>query len=89
LAVESSTANVVRNDGFPIEGLFAAGEMVGGLVYANYPEGKGAKMTRSGMIKLTWKAGSGWTAGAVFGRRASVAGAKRAQQQLKRNGVKL
>jgi precorrin 3B synthase CobZ len=40
LAVEPSTANVVRNDGSCIQGLFAAGEMVGGLFYANYPGGK-------------------------------------------------
>ncbi|KAH0373285.1 FAD/NAD(P)-binding domain-containing protein, partial [Aureobasidium melanogenum] len=37
LAVEPTTANVVRDDGSRIEGLFAAGEMVGGLFYANYP----------------------------------------------------
>ncbi|CAD0087162.1 unnamed protein product [Aureobasidium vineae] len=40
LAVEPGTANVVKNDGSPIEGLFAAGEMVGGLFYTNYPGGK-------------------------------------------------
>ncbi|KAI4720610.1 hypothetical protein E4T48_03117 [Aureobasidium sp. EXF-10727] len=73
LVVEPSTANVVKNNGCPIEGLFAAGEMVGGLFYANYP------------------GGSGLTAGAVFGRRAGVAGAKVAQRahHLKRDGVKL
>ncbi|KAI5208494.1 hypothetical protein E4T39_01197 [Aureobasidium subglaciale] len=70
LAIAPSTANVVRNDGSCIDGLFAAGEMVGGLFYANYP------------------GGSGLTAGAVFGRRAGVAGAQRAEQQLKSN-VKL
>lgn len=39
LAIEPSTANVVRGDGSRIEGLFAAGEMVGGLFYGNYPGG--------------------------------------------------
>ncbi|KAI4843821.1 hypothetical protein E4T44_06534 [Aureobasidium sp. EXF-8845] len=41
LAVEPRTANVMRNDGSCIQGLFAAGEMVGGLFYANYPGGSG------------------------------------------------
>ena len=44
----------------PIPGLYAAGEMVGGIFYHNYP------------------AGTGLTAGAVFGRRAGAAAAAEA-----------
>lgn len=34
-------ARVLNDDGEPIRGLFAAGEMVGGLFYFNYPGGSG------------------------------------------------
>ncbi len=34
-------AQVMNVDGFPIAGLFAAGELVGGLFYFNYPGGTG------------------------------------------------
>jgi tricarballylate dehydrogenase len=34
-------AQVVSVDGLPISGLFAAGELVGGLFYFNYPGGTG------------------------------------------------
>ncbi len=34
-------ARVLDTDGFPIPGLFAAGELVGGLFYFNYPGGTG------------------------------------------------
>lgn len=61
LAINPDTAGVRRGDGEEIDGLFCAGEMVGGLFYSNYP------------------GGSGLTAGAVFGRRAGRAAAKRAQ----------
>ncbi|KPI34461.1 Fumarate flavoprotein subunit [Cyphellophora attinorum] len=47
----------------PIEGLFVAGEMLGGLFNENYP------------------GGSGLTAGAVFGRKAGTAAAKRALEK--------
>jgi tricarballylate dehydrogenase len=53
-------AQVVNTDGNPIPGLFAAGEMVGGIFYFNYA------------------AGSGLTAGAVFGRIAGTSAARAA-----------
>ena len=34
-------ARVISSDGEPIPGLYAAGEMVGGLFYFNYPSGSG------------------------------------------------
>jgi tricarballylate dehydrogenase len=34
-------ANVINTDGMAIPGLYAAGEMVGGLFYFNYPGGTG------------------------------------------------
>ncbi|HEX4209287.1 MAG TPA: FAD-dependent tricarballylate dehydrogenase TcuA, partial [Candidatus Binataceae bacterium] len=37
----SENAQVLNTDGLPIEGLFAAGELVGGLFYFNYPGGTG------------------------------------------------
>ena len=37
----TTDAEVVNADGAPIPGLFAAGEMVGGLFYHNYPGGSG------------------------------------------------
>ncbi len=37
----SSEGEVIRKDGGPLEGLFAAGEMVGGIFYENYPGGSG------------------------------------------------
>ena len=40
LAVDAS-ARVLGEDGEPIPGLFAAGELVGGLFYFNYPGGSG------------------------------------------------
>ena len=36
-----SQARVIAQDGEPIPGLFAAGELVGGLFYFNYPGGTG------------------------------------------------
>jgi len=36
-----TTAGVVDSDGAPIPGLYAAGELVGGLFYFNYPGGTG------------------------------------------------
>ena len=32
---------MISSDGAPIQGLFAAGELVGGLFYFNYPGGTG------------------------------------------------
>jgi tricarballylate dehydrogenase len=52
-------AQVVDLDFHPIPGLYAAGELVGGLFYFNYP------------------GGSGLTSGAVFGRIAGGAAARR------------
>ena len=37
----TSEASVVRTMGYPIPGLYAAGEMVGGLWHGNYPSGAG------------------------------------------------
>ncbi len=37
----NTDAQVIDTDGRPIDGLFAAGEMVGGLFYLNYPGGSG------------------------------------------------
>jgi tricarballylate dehydrogenase len=34
-------ARVIDSDGAPIPGLYAAGELVGGLFYNNYPGGSG------------------------------------------------
>ena len=56
-------ARVISTDGGPIPGLFAAGELVGGLFYFNYPGGTG----------LTAGAVFGRIAGTGAGRRA-VAG---------------
>jgi tricarballylate dehydrogenase len=36
-----TNAQVIDTDGQPISGLFAAGELVGGLFYFNYPGGTG------------------------------------------------
>ena len=55
-----SDARVLDNDLRPIEGLFAAGELVGGLFYFNYPGGTG----------LTSGAVFGRLAGTSAGRRA-------------------
>ncbi|EMC99250.1 hypothetical protein BAUCODRAFT_31586 [Baudoinia panamericana UAMH 10762] len=41
LAINPENAAVLREDGSEIEGLFCAGEMVGGLFYGNYPGGSG------------------------------------------------
>lgn len=41
LAINPDNAAVVREDGSEIEGLYCAGEMVGGLFYGNYPGGSG------------------------------------------------
>lgn len=37
----TTDAQVVSTDGIPIKGLFAAGELVGGIFYFNYPGGTG------------------------------------------------
>jgi len=41
LAIDARTANVLAEEGHPIPGLFACGELVGGLFYFNYPGGAG------------------------------------------------
>jgi tricarballylate dehydrogenase len=41
LRVESKTAQVIDTDLVPIPGLYAAGELVGGMFYFNYPSGTG------------------------------------------------
>ena len=61
LAVDRD-AQVLAEDGAPIPGLFAAGELVGGLFYFNYPGGTG----------LTSGAVFGRTAGTNAARSADV-----------------
>jgi len=56
-----TVARVVDTDGLPIPGLFAAGELVGGIFYFNYPGGTG----------LMNGAVFGRMAGASAGRRAA------------------
>jgi tricarballylate dehydrogenase len=41
LRVDASTAAVMDTEDRPIRGLYAAGELVGGLFYYNYPGGSG------------------------------------------------
>jgi tricarballylate dehydrogenase len=41
LKIHPETAQVVSSDGDPIPGLFAAGELVGGIFWFNYPGGSG------------------------------------------------
>jgi tricarballylate dehydrogenase len=41
LAIDPRTANVLSEEGHPIPGLYACGELVGGLFYFNYPGGSG------------------------------------------------
>jgi tricarballylate dehydrogenase len=58
-------ARVISTDGAPIPGLYAAGELVGGIFYFNYPGGSG----------LTNGAVFGRIAGASAARAAAVRGA--------------
>ena len=39
--IDTGSAQVIDTDGAPIPGLYAAGELVGGLFYFNYPGGTG------------------------------------------------
>ncbi len=41
LRITPDKAAVMSNEGVPIRGLYAAGEIVGGLFYLNYPGGTG------------------------------------------------
>jgi tricarballylate dehydrogenase len=41
VAIDPATAAVLSDEGSPIPGLFACGELVGGLFYFNYPGGTG------------------------------------------------
>ncbi|KAI8099627.1 FAD/NAD-P-binding domain-containing protein [Halteromyces radiatus] len=41
LSVEPQSSSVLNTSGIPIDGLFACGEMVGGVFYENYPGGSG------------------------------------------------
>ena len=41
LRIDADTAQVLDTDDQPIPGLYAAGELVGGLFYHNYPGGTG------------------------------------------------
>lgn len=41
IRIDPSSGQVMHVGGWPIEGLYAAGEMVGGLFYDNYPGGSG------------------------------------------------
>jgi tricarballylate dehydrogenase len=58
----TTDAQVVSTDGVPIPGLYAAGELVGGIFYFNYPGGTG----------LT----NGAVFGRIAGARAGAAGRK-------------
>ena len=58
-----TSAQVIDTDGLPIPGLFAAGELVGGLFYFNYPGGTGLM---NGSV-------FGRIAGATAGERAAKA----------------
>ena len=60
----TTDAQVLDDEGAPIPGLFAAGEMVGGLFYFNYPGGSG--LTNGTVL--------GRLAGSTAGARASGAG---------------
>ncbi len=57
----ATEVHVVDTDGLPIPGLYAAGELVGGLFYFNYPGGTGLM---SGSV-------FGRAAGAAAGRAAT------------------
>ncbi|HEX3428159.1 MAG TPA: FAD-dependent tricarballylate dehydrogenase TcuA [Candidatus Limnocylindrales bacterium] len=67
LRVDSQAA-VVGSDGRPIDGLFAAGEIVGGLFYHNYPGGSGLT---AGTV-LGRRAGAAAAAIAIAGRQAAA-----------------
>ncbi|HIL87212.1 MAG TPA: FAD-binding protein, partial [Deltaproteobacteria bacterium] len=41
LRIDPKTSQVISDDQVPIPGLYAAGELVGGLFYFNYPGGTG------------------------------------------------
>ncbi|CAO3599667.1 unnamed protein product [Absidia cylindrospora] len=41
LAIDPSTSSVLNTSGNPVDGLWACGEMVGGVFYENYPGGSG------------------------------------------------
>ncbi|MCO5135796.1 MAG: FAD-binding protein [Phyllobacteriaceae bacterium] len=41
MRIASKSAQVVDHDMNPIPGLYAAGELVGGIFYYNYPSGTG------------------------------------------------
>ncbi len=60
-APEKIKGPLVDTDGLPIPGLYAAGELVGGLFYFNYPGGTGLM---SGAV-------FGRAAGAAAGRAAT------------------
>jgi tricarballylate dehydrogenase len=62
LCISPDDARVVDTEGQPIAGLYACGELVGGLFYFNYPGGAG----------LTSGAVLGRLAGTHAGRAASV-----------------
>lgn len=62
LRIAPDTAQVLNNDLEPIPGLFAAGELVGGIFYYNYPSGTGLM--------------SGAVFGKIAGESAARAGAR-------------
>jgi precorrin 3B synthase CobZ len=68
LAIDPETAAVLREDGSQIDGLYCAGEMVGGLFYGNYPGGSG--LTAGGVF------------GRRAGRAAAVRAASKRQQMM-------
>ena len=66
LRITPDKAAVVSNEGVPIRGLYAAGEIVGGLFFHNYPGGTGPRRVPHGRRR------------SVFGRIAGESG-RRAQ----------
>jgi tricarballylate dehydrogenase len=69
----TAEAEVLDLDGKPIAGLFACGEIVGGLFYGNYPSGSG--LTAGSVLGRHAGAGAAKTAGATQSAGAAQAGA--------------
>jgi tricarballylate dehydrogenase len=72
LRIDGNT-QVIDSDGVPISGLFAAGELVGGLFYFNYPGGTGLM--------------SGAVFGRIAGGSAASAAARGGARQAEPSGI--
>lgn len=79
LKVDPETSGVIsQQTGKIIAGLFAAGEMVGGLFYTNYPGGSGKfSLPRLPPNSSNSTTHTGLTSGAVFGKKAGRFAANR------------